>query len=152
MDVLREAREQLDGCFFTFKNSRPEFCNLNKRGYYPFTPKPKDMEPTEGEDDLVKTHQFMKQKLDEMKMDNFSTKLPALFEFLCKRQAGYSKKYYFVPEFCRIVNEKKHENSFNEHDEYYGLAHCACLYVEELAIELCKPMPVLCYVSPWLLS
>ena len=145
MDVLREAREQLDGCFFTFKKSRPEFCNVNRRGYYPFTPKPKDTDPdpTESKGDLVKTCQFMKQKLeDDMKLANFSTELPSLFEFLCKRQARYSKRYYFVPEFCRKVNEKKHEYNHDEQDEYYDLAHSACLYYEELAIELSKHMPV----------
>ena len=144
MDVLREAREQLDGCFFKFKQSQPEFSNVSRRGYYPFTPKPKDTDPdpTESEDDLAKTCQFMKKKLEvHMELTNFSTLLPALFEFLCKRQARYSKRYYFVPEFCRKVNEKKHEYNHDEQDEDYDLAHSACLYYEELAIELSKYMP-----------
>ena len=140
MDLLSEVRCQLDGCFFAFKKSRPEFCLVNKRGYYPFTPKPKDP-PTESSKDLSDSERIISHKLEvDMKLANFCTLLPGLFSFICKRQARYSTQYFFVPEFARIVNEKKHEGRYEERAGFYELGHAACLYTEEIALELSKYM------------
>ncbi|XP_022258064.1 uncharacterized protein LOC111089581 [Limulus polyphemus] len=118
--------------------------------------------PSGSEQDLINCKLEMKSKFEKTlkhwkrqppgkgEVESFSKEFGDLFEILCKHQAVYDERYYFVPKWMEIRNKQTHEKINNQNEftlkngttvKLLDLARKAHEYTENMVKEFNSGLP-----------
>ena len=133
--LLLEAKNVLEGSWFLFIQST-EGKSTKSEAHFPILDLPEDIPK--------------KTMLGDKNWNKVKKNLPGdqrLHEYIHTHQATYDIRYFFLPEFNGLVNVIKHQACVVDqatgdlHTYYYKLAHQACVFVEDVVIELTRHWP-----------
>ena len=142
--LLLEAKNVLDGSWFllTQSNGTPD----KDVRFFPISDLPKCI--PEEQPMNVDTNKYIDNNWDKNSKKLLKKKkYKCLRDYIITHQATYDVKYFFLPVFNGLVNVIKHQACVVDqatgdlHTYYYNLAHQACVFMEDVVIELTKHWP-----------